>query len=96
MLLIYFVIYFMLLVYFELGLKFHRLRPNIYAGHCCYLVLKLMNFWWRWPMQVAHLGENYSEWTHKPLTGAPMYFESSWLEMLTKNPWCSSALPSPL
>eukprot|EP00193_Tetraselmis_chui_P004513 CAMPEP_0177763062 /NCGR_PEP_ID=MMETSP0491_2-20121128/6671_1 /TAXON_ID=63592 /ORGANISM="Tetraselmis chuii, Strain PLY429" /LENGTH=250 /DNA_ID=CAMNT_0019279145 /DNA_START=165 /DNA_END=917 /DNA_ORIENTATION=+ len=37
--------------------------------------------------QVGLLGEHYDAWTHKPLTGAPRYFHSDLLELLTKNPW---------
>ena len=37
--------------------------------------------------QVGYLGDNYDTWTHKPLTGAPRYFDANWAEMLTKNPW---------
>eukprot|EP00873_Tetraselmis_striata_P001340 jgi/Tetstr1/421604/TSEL_012545.t1 len=37
--------------------------------------------------QVGQLREHYDIWTHKPLAGAPRYFKSDLMELLTKNPW---------
>ncbi|KAK9803235.1 hypothetical protein WJX73_008181 [Symbiochloris irregularis] len=37
--------------------------------------------------QVGQLGPAYEDWVHKPLPGAPRFFQSSILEAITKTPW---------
>lgn len=37
--------------------------------------------------QIGLLGENYSEWVHKPVDRPLRLFDTEALEMLTKTPW---------
>jgi len=36
--------------------------------------------------QVGNLGEDYLEWVHAPVSGAPIFFDGP-LELITKTPW---------
>lgn len=38
-------------------------------------------------MEVGHLGAQYPEWVHKPVTGQPRFFQSSSAEAISKTPW---------